>query len=128
MGTGQDRSLVLLVEDNGVIGLTLADELEGRGYTVAGPLGAASQVLEWLESHTPGLALLDVMLRDGLCVEVALDLKRRGVPFVVYSGHSHLKQEPAFKDVPWIEKPAPFSEIARQLINLRPAGTSPKRA
>lgn len=122
----QNRSTVLLVEDNSVISLTLAEELEDLGYEVAGPLGAASDALGWLQTHTPDVAVLDAMLRDGLCIELAQDLKRRNVPFLVYSGHRHLKQEPTFAGVPWVEKPSPFSEIAQLLITLRPAGSSTK--
>jgi DNA-binding NtrC family response regulator len=78
---------VLVVEDEAIISLALADTLEGAGYTVAGPFGTRSETLNWLEGNTPDLALLDVKLKDGSSDDIARELVQRGVPFVVQSGH-----------------------------------------
>ena len=61
---------VLLAEDNAAIGLALEDVLSDGGYTVVGPFVSCSAALAWLRDATPDLALLDLRLRDGPCVEL----------------------------------------------------------
>jgi DNA-binding response OmpR family regulator len=84
--TGAGGRRVLLLEDEGAIAIDLADQLERAGYTVAGPFSRCNSSLEWLQSSTPDLALLDLVLADGPCTAVALELRKRSIPFVVFSG------------------------------------------
>ncbi|MCS2609775.1 response regulator [Halomonas dongshanensis] len=64
---------LLIVEDEPKIARLMADYLQSHGYDVT-TLGHGNQVLPWLETHTPALALLDIMLpgTDGLtlCREI----------------------------------------------------------
>jgi DNA-binding response OmpR family regulator len=62
---------VLVAEDIGVISLALEDTLADGGYTVAGPFASRATASAWLREHTPDVALLDLVLRDGPCLEVA---------------------------------------------------------
>lgn len=115
--------LVLIVEDEAIIAVHLQDEFEDAGFKVAGPFTTCADALEWLGGATPHAAVLDSMLPDGACQEIARDLSRRNVPFLVYSGHRSdegLKAE--FPAVTWIEKPAPpeaLIEACQSLIGLR---------
>jgi DNA-binding response OmpR family regulator len=77
---------VLLLEDEALIAVALQDDLEEAGYSVAGPFAACADALSWLEKNRPDLAVLDTVLKDGPCREVALRLTSLGVPFLVYSG------------------------------------------
>jgi DNA-binding response OmpR family regulator len=100
--------LILILEDEAPIALNLQDELQDNGYAVAGPFTTCSAALEWLRTATPSIAILDATLNDGLCSNVAAELSRRKVPFLIYSGHQEdhpLLAE--FQHVTWIEKPAP---------------------
>ena len=113
MATNSHSSpLVLLVEDEALIGLNLRDELQDAGYRVEGPFTTCAAALEWLRMVTPDMAILDAALKDGPCREIALELTRREVPFLIYSGHrkdqKHLAE---FPHVTWIEKPAPPTEL-----------------
>lgn len=81
------RPLVLLLEDEALIAITLQDDLQDAGYEVAGPFVTCAAALEWLGTETPNTAILDAALKDGPCREIALELSRRGVPFLIYSGH-----------------------------------------
>src|SRR4051812_2413738 len=81
------KPLVLLLEDEALIGLNLQDELQDAGYDVAGPFTACSAALEWLHTATPDAAILDATLNDGSCHRVAVELSNRGVPFLIYSGY-----------------------------------------
>ncbi len=110
----------LIAEDEAIIALALADGLEEAGYHVLGPFDNGSAVLEALTRLNPDVAVLDTRLRDGPSYEVALGLRRRGVPFVIYSGHQQPKDPyPAYADAPWVEKPATPTEVLAAFGLLR---------
>ena len=65
------------------------------------------------------LAILDAALKDGSCREIALELTRRGVPFLIYSGHQEDRQLLAeFHHVTWIEKPVPSAVLVQACQQL----------
>ena len=102
----------LIVEDEALIGMVLADCLEDAGHHVLGPIDKGSAVLEALARLKPDMAILDTQLRDGPSYDVAIELRRRGVPFVIYSGHQRTKTpHPAYAESPWIEKPAAPTDV-----------------
>ena len=104
--------LVLVLEDEALIGLNLRDDLQDAGYRIEGPFNTCAAALEWLQVATPDTAILDTALKDGPCREIALELTRREVPFVIYSGYQEDRQLLAeFPKVAWIEKPAPSSVL-----------------
>src|SRR3954470_20599322 len=82
----------LSVEDEAIFAMALADGLEEAGHHVLGPIDKGSAVLEALTRLKPDMAILDTRLRDGPSHEVALELRRQGVPFVIYSGHQRPKE------------------------------------
>jgi len=84
--------LILVAENDMLIGLSLQDELESVGYAVAGPFPTCTEAMHWLAANTPDVAVLDVHLRDGECTELARELTRLEVPLAV--------------EAVWIEKPA----------------------
>ena len=69
------KPLVLLLEDEALVALNLQDELQDAGYEVAGPFTACAAALEWLQTVTPAMAILDAALTDGSCREIALDVR-----------------------------------------------------
>jgi DNA-binding response OmpR family regulator len=111
--------LVLIVEDEAIIALNLQDELQDSGYSVAGPFTTCAEALAWLQSKTPDVAVLDTVLKDGACREIALDLASRKIPFLIYSGHREDRDLLAeFHHVPWIEKPVPPSVLVDECRHL----------
>jgi DNA-binding response OmpR family regulator len=105
-----DAPLVLLVEDETMIAMMVEDELRDAGYGVAGPFATCSAASSWLLTNTADLAILDTRLQDGSCQELALELRDRSVPFVVYSGaiDTHLTE---LEGAPWVSKPAPGTAL-----------------
>ncbi len=114
------RPRCLVVEDQALIGMSLEASLEEAGFDLVGPFGRKAQALAWLETDTPELALLDIMLPDGSSVDLAGELKRRGVPFAIYSGLRPEAGTPEFRDVPWLEKPVSRRALAETLSRLSP--------
>jgi two-component system, response regulator PdtaR len=56
---------ILVVEDEALIAMVLADCLEDRGHEVVGPAATAVEAVALCEAGPPELALLDIDLRDG---------------------------------------------------------------
>jgi len=116
---------VLVAEDESIIAMVIEDELTDAGYTVAGPFATVATALNWLSSDTPDLAVLDTNLRDGSSRSVAVELIRRRVSFVVYSGYRQwMNTAPEFDQGLWIEKPSPTGTLAKALANLPQAQTT----
>jgi DNA-binding response OmpR family regulator len=113
------KPLVLILEDEALIAITLQDDLQDAGYEVAGPFVTCAAALEWLGTKTPNTAILDATLKDGPCREVALELSRREVPFLIYSGHREDRQLLAeFHHVVWLEKPVPCEVLVQACQQL----------
>ncbi len=79
---------ILIVEDEALIAVVLADSLEGAGHEVMGPASTMAEALALCEALRPELALLDINLRDGSSgVDVARALLERwGVLSIFASG------------------------------------------
>jgi DNA-binding response OmpR family regulator len=116
----QSRCLVLLVEDEALVAMNLQDDLKEAGYAVVGPFDTCAAALAWLETETPDLAVLDTVLKDGSCRALAAELVRRGVGFVLWSGHLQDKQTlQEFTDAVWVEKPSTHRTLLEALASLR---------
>jgi len=110
---------VLVAEDEPMISTTVSDDLEEAGYRVAGPFGRSADAIAWTERHPVDLAMLDVILRDGVCTDLAERLRAQGVPFLVFSGcYRGPDVPPVFRDAPWVEKPGTFADILAALDAL----------
>ena len=93
---------------------------------MAGPFLTCASALEWLASHRPDAAILDTVLKDGPCKEVAVTLTRSCVPFLVYSGHAedrNILLEVA--TATWVEKPATTEALLQAVAGLRGRVTAP---
>ena len=120
MDTNSNSSpLVLVLEDEALIGLNLRDDLQDAGYRVEGPFTTCAAALLWLETATPDTAVLDAALKDGPCRAIAQELTRRKVPFLIYSGYHEDRQLLVeFPNMTWIEKPAPCSVLVEACQRL----------
>jgi DNA-binding NtrC family response regulator len=127
--TSSDRSGVepcapntcLIVEDQALIALALQVFLEEMGLDAREPLSSAAEALEWLATNTPAIAILDYALEDGPCTTLVRTLEERGIPFVIYSGHSRSIAPPELQHVPWINKPCDREVLLAALIRAVPA-------
>lgn len=103
----EERPSCLVVEDQALIGMAIEAYLEDAGFQVHGPVASATDAFQELAVCVPALVILDYVLKDGPCMDFVRELKRRGVPFVIYSGRKRDAEVLAeLRDVPWLEKPA----------------------
>jgi CheY-like chemotaxis protein len=85
-----DKCLLLLVEDDPLVGLATQGLLEDLGYDVLGPAIDAAEAVALVDGDRPTLVLTDINLRrpgDGL--DLAADLHRRlGIVSLFLSGEA----------------------------------------
>ena len=99
---------ILVLEDQALIAIYVEELLHQAGFRTVNTLSSCSAAAEWLQSHTPGLAIIETRLRDGQCDAVAQMLESRGVPYLVHTAgsgrddpsHGSLQQTCA-----WLPKP-----------------------
>src|SRR5580704_5752633 len=78
---------LLVVEDECLIALMMADHLIELGYTVVGPAFTISEALHLARVGSIDAALLDLNLHGVFAGEVADILSRRQIPFLFISGY-----------------------------------------
>jgi len=111
----------MVVEDEAIIAMSLEDGLSDAGFRIAGPFSTCADALGWLYTDAPVVAVLDAVLSDGTCLDLAIELRRRGIPFMIHSGLGEFDERaPELQNVRWIEKPAPVDvivNVARDLMS-----------
>jgi DNA-binding response OmpR family regulator len=117
-----EKPRCLLVEDQALIAMSIEAYLEDEGFSVES-CSSGQEALALIEARTPHCVVLDFALKDGPCLDLARELLRRGVPFVVYSGHRrHSSGFPEFDTVPWIDKPASRQDLIASLMSAMSKG------
>ncbi len=118
MGPQSGRGYVLVVEDEALVALEIVQTLREAQFDVLGPARSVAQALEILKEFRFSAAVLDINLGAETSEAVALELNRRGIPFVIVSGYS-LDQLPlAFHGVPALAKPLRPDILKTELLRL----------
>ena len=107
---------ILVVDDEVLIAMEIADNLEANGFEVVGPCQSVSQALDVLtKPDCCDAAVLDASLRNESAQPVALALLALQVPFVVVSGYSAHQLPDALAAAPLLTKPVPADALIAQL-------------
>jgi len=77
---------ILIVEDEALIAMDIADAFEEAGWTVVGPCGSIAKAEEALEATTPDAALLDMNLSGKSSITLAERLVRDEVYVAFLTG------------------------------------------
>ncbi|WP_051881579.1 response regulator [Parvularcula oceani] len=81
--------LILIAEDNALIGMMIQSDLETAGYRVAGPFAQIAPALELAADEAPSLALVDIDLYGGDSgLDLAEALQRMNVPSLFVTGQN----------------------------------------
>jgi DNA-binding response OmpR family regulator len=109
---------VLLIEDEALIRMMIADMLVELGHSVAGEANDLQSGL--LLASAPGVdaAILDIRLGDHSSVAIAEALQRRSVPFAFASGYGAGGVPEGFRNCPVLQKPFTIEELERCLATL----------
>jgi DNA-binding response OmpR family regulator len=121
---------ILVVEDEPLLALTLAEELASVGHTVLGPAKTVAEGLDIIEADKPELAILNINLADGSKgTELAAVLVRRwSVPCLFVSGEIVEAREHRDLALGYICKPYQPSTVLASVEVARSLGEGKKPA
>ena len=96
---------VLVIEDDALIAMDVAENLESLGFSVhqVGSVKAAIQYLTGA-ADKPNVSIVDARLGDGDAKAVATLLRSRGLPFIFTTGDPQGVRDWGY-DVPVLSKP-----------------------
>jgi DNA-binding response OmpR family regulator len=97
---------VLVVEDEAIVAIDIADQLTDAGFLVIGPAPSVAKALKLIEDVGCDVAVLDVNLRDETAEPVARELRSRRTPFLFLSAVSRDHLPSGFGDELLLPKPA----------------------
>ncbi len=117
------RKRVLVVEDEFLVALMLADLLADMGYIVVGPAFELAEARRLAETSPIDAALLDVNLNGVSVDQVADILFERDIPFIFVTGYD---RPPAgfYETCRWLNKPYQTSELQRAVEDLVGTGVA----
>ena len=116
---------VLLVEDEGLVAMSVEDMLVDLGCTVAAQAGSVPEALEKARAGGFEVALLDVSLHGKKVFPVAELLSDNGVPFAFASGYGRAELPEAFRARPVVSKPLELGELSSALAAALAGGCKP---
>lgn len=103
---------VLLVEDEAVVRLELAEALAAAGARVIGPASTVGEGMEIVSRRRPDAAVLDINLGGETVGPLAERLVARNVPVVFTTGYGSLDLlPPALRQLPLLQKPVRPDEL-----------------
>lgn len=107
---------ILVVEDEPLVALLVADILQEAGCTVVGPAYDVRTALRLFDHDIPDAAVLDINLgRDETSAPVADALERAGVPFIYATGYGAAALRVKDRHKPRIDKPFDKQSLLRML-------------
>jgi DNA-binding NtrC family response regulator len=108
----------LILEDEGLIAMMMAQTLAELGVTVVGPFSNVRDALTAIERESIDSGILDVNLGGEMADPVAHLLQARNVPFVFMTGYGTEVVASRFPDVTVLQKPIE-REVLEELFAAR---------
>ena len=110
---------VLLVEDEVIIRMMLADMIEQLGHAVTAEAGELGRATELAQTGLFDLAILDVNLKGKMSFPAASILMERRIPLIFASGYATDSFPAAFRSMPRLQKPFRIDTLARAIAAAR---------
>ena len=117
MGEVRLMAQFLVVDDEPIIAMTIADWLEDLGHGAVGPVADLPTALALAEQPLDA-AILDVSLGAQTTLSVARRLAERGLPFLVATGHNPANIDAAFANGQVLSKPFGFESFRHAVERL----------
>jgi CheY-like chemotaxis protein len=120
-----DSRSILVVEDEPLIAMLVADWLAELGCEVIGPVARASEAIPHIEAQRLTAVLLDVSLGPEDSFSVADLAVSKGIPIAFVTGRAVGDLPNRFKDVRLLPKPFEFDDVRTLVADLigAPPGT-----
>lgn len=106
---------ILLVEDEALIAIEIAQILKDAGFEVVGPATSVLQALALMKRRPCDAAVLDVNLGGETAEPIAELLLEGGTPFLTVSSYGMAQRPAAFAAAPHLDKPLRAEELIRKL-------------
>ena len=119
---------ILVVEDEALIAILVADCLVELGCETAGPVRTVAEALALVGGGELDGAILDVSLDGDDSFAVADALRARGVPFAFATGHGVGSVAERFKDAPTLVKPFDFARVREAIAAMLDRGVAASRS
>ena len=111
-----EQPVILIAEDEPIVGMDLCNTIEEAGYQVEGPHGDLHSAMLAFQKQRPDLAILDIRLHDTVVYPFAEKLIAEDVPVIFHSGHLPLDEVATrFPDTLALAKPCPPGDILTQV-------------
>lgn len=118
MSDPERRLTALVLEDEALIAMDLAMQLEDLGVAVMGPYTTAPRALEALQQGLPDLALLDFNLNGHTSEALALRMIEEGVPVAIITGQALRHLPAALEGATVLQKPLEIAALRTFLTGL----------
>jgi PAS domain S-box-containing protein len=119
---------ILLVEDESVVALMMADFIGEFGFAVVGPFGKVSDALRAAKDGALDGAVLDINLNGEMVYPVADALLTTNVPFLFVTGYTADSIDARFAAVPVLYKPVERDALRQILLQSVEGESRPLRA
>ena len=106
---------ILVVEDDPLIGFSIAEMIRRERGTPVGPAANSKEALSAMEGSELHGALLDIALKGETVFALADAIRDRHIPFVFLTGHFEPQIPSRFRNVPVLEKPCSSGEMVSLL-------------
>lgn len=110
---------VLVVEDEMMIAMMLADMLEDLGHQVVGPVARLDKALDLAQRETIDVAVLDVNVHGQEIYPVADALIKRGIPFMLATGYGAKGVREQYRSWPILQKPFQQENLRAAIAGLK---------
>ena len=112
---GSPRPTVLLVEDEVMIRMMVADMLGELGYGIAAEAGDIDEAVRLIQATEFDIAILDVNVNGKIITPAAEAVTLRGRPFVFATGYGADGLPEKFRDNPVLQKPFQMESLKRAI-------------
>lgn len=109
------RGAVLIVEDEAMIRMMVADMLSDLGYPIAAETGDIDDAIALARTAVFDIAILDVNVNGKLISPVADIIAARPRPFVFVTGYGAQSLPKNYRDRPVLQKPFQIDTLANIL-------------
>ncbi len=112
--------VILVAEDEPMVGMMIVSLLESAGFGILGPVATAAVGLALLFQRVPTAAVLDITLRGGPVFPLADALQAAAVPYLFISGNTAAVLPAPHRARTLLAKPFRPSELLEALSTLLP--------
>jgi len=110
---------ILIVEDELLVGMELANAMKTKGWEVLGPAGTVEEAFALLsDRQPPDAAVLDINLNGQMVYPVADLLRSRNIPYIFCTGYETPDEDQRYSHVKIVHKPTNLPILIAEVQQL----------